>query len=269
VLAAALAAVPLAAPASAATAPTLPLVGAPARGSASDPAVVAVPAVAPAAAGPLALLGPTPALRAAVEPPGAADATGGVPLDGDERSRADRLRGVARDLLGDRPRADDRDGGGSPSIPDDGGGPSWLLRALLVLLIGVAVVGVVAAVLARRRRPAARARPGGAPLAGGPSVEELERRAQEAEARGDHRAAVVLRFRAGVRRLRERGRLPAAAAATSGTVAAATGDPRVAALARDHDRAAYGADEVGSELSRRAREGWTAVLAGGREREDG
>ncbi|MEV4423529.1 hypothetical protein AB0L40_26710, partial [Patulibacter sp. NPDC049589] len=90
---------------------------------------------------------------------------------------------------------------------------------------------------------------------------ELERQARRAEEAGEHRAAVVLWFRAGARRLRERRRVRADETTTATQVARAAGDDRVLALAVAHDRAAYGPGPVGPDASRGAREGWAAVLA--------
>jgi hypothetical protein len=94
-------------------------------------------------------------------------------------------------------------------------------------------------------------------------ADERERLALRAEEEGAHREAVVLWFGAGARRLAGRpGTGVATAVATAGQVARASGDPRVAALAVDHDRAAYGPGPVGPDASRGAREGWRAVLRG-------
>lgn len=168
-----------------------------------------------------------------------------------ERREARRLRETARDLLGEGRRD------GLESL-DVGGAGDWAWRALLV--IGIAVAALVAVGLARRG-PRRRVRPAQAATAAGSDVAVLEQRAADAEARGEHRAAVVLRFRAGTLRLLARGVLRPSAARTAGQVARAVPHPAIGALAAGYDRAAYGSGAVGPDDSRVAREGWSAVLA--------
>ncbi|WP_022927122.1 hypothetical protein [Patulibacter americanus] len=182
-------------------------------------------------------------------PARAAAQTTAVPPTPGERATADRLRGVARDVLRDPDEAgDDLDLQGA-------GGVVW--RVLLVLLVAVLVL--VAVRLARRgpRRRAAALAPA---AASADDLAALERAARDAEARGAHREAVLLWFRAGARRLTDRRGLRVPALATAGQVARAAGDPRVTALAAGYDRAAYGPAPVGPAASAGAREGWTAVL---------
>ncbi|MDO9410930.1 hypothetical protein [Patulibacter sp.] len=214
----------------------------------------------------LAVLGATPAgvgvvPRAIAQAPDAAQT---VPASGPrDRAKAEELRTVARDAL----READRDDVDLDVSLLGIGGVVW--RVLLVVLIGVAVVVGVALY---RRGPRRRRRAGTDAPAGAGGPDDLERLALRAEQEGEHRAAVVLWFRAGARRLGGRSRtgaggaatagvpVTAAATATAGEVARASGDPRVRALAVDHDRAAYGPGPVGPEASRGAREGWRAVL---------
>lgn len=168
-----------------------------------------------------------------------------------EQREARRLRETARDLLGDG-RQD-----GLESL-DVGGAGDWAWRALLV--IGIAVAVLVAVGLARRG-PRRRVRPAQVATAAGSDVAVLEQRAADAEARGEHRAAVVLRFRAGTLRLLARGALRPSSARTAGQVARAVPHPAIGGLAAGYDRAAYGGGAVGPDDSRIAREGWSAVLA--------
>jgi hypothetical protein len=156
---------------------------------------------------------------------------------------------VARDVLRDP------DGAGDDLDLQGAGGVVW--RVLLVLLVAVLVL--VAVRLARRgpRRRAAALAPASAT---DDDLAALERAARDAEARGDHRGAVVLWFRAGARRLGRRRGLRVPAVATAGQVARAAGDGRVTALAAAYDRAAYGPAPVGPDASAGAREGWAAVL---------
>lgn len=193
-------------------------------------------------------------------------ADGAVPLDAGERRRADELRETAREIVGDprpertggttRPRLDDLDAG-------DGGPSGWWRLVLLIVVVG-ALLALLGARPWRRRRTDREADARGA-VAAAETVTGLERGAREAEAAGEHRRAVVLWFRLGVLRLRERGRLRGPGPDTSGSVARALGDERVRALADGHDRAAYGAAPIEAPESAAAREGWTAVL----EREPG
>jgi len=180
-----------------------------------------------------------------------------APTSPQGRAKADELRTVARDALA-RDARDGDDGGTSLDLDDSLlgiGGVVW--RILLVLLL---VLAVVVGVALYRRGPRRRRRAGRAAVAGGDPADDLERQALRAEEAGEHRAAVVLWFRAGTRRLGEALRIRADATATAGQVARASGDPRVLTLAVDHDRAAYGPGPVGADASRGAREGWRAVL---------
>ncbi len=191
---------------------------------------------------------------------------GAVPLDRGERRRADELRRTAREIVGDpeperagtttRSRLDDLDAG-------DGAPSGWWRVLLLIVAVG-ALLALLGARPWRRRRADREAAARGAVVAT-EAVAELERHAREAEGAGEHRRAVVLWFRVGVLRLRERGRLRGAGPDTSGSVARALGDDRVSALAHGHDRAAYGAAPIEAPESAAAREGWAAVL----EREPG
>lgn len=170
-----------------------------------------------------------------------------------ERRKAAELRRVARDALAGR-RGDDR----ALDLDDSLlglGGVVW--RILLVVLVGVvAVVGVSL----YRRGPRRRGRRNAGPEAAGDATAQLEGRARRAEEQGEHRAAVVLWFRAGTGRLVEDRRVRVDGTATAGHVARESGDPRVGELAVAHDRAAYGPGPVGPDASRGAREGWAVVL---------
>lgn len=170
-----------------------------------------------------------------------------------EQRKAAELRRVARDALAER-RRDDRDLDLDDSLLGLGG-VVW--RVLLVVLV---VLAVIVGISLYRRGPRRRRRAGTTPETGGDAAGELEARAKRAEEQGEHRAAVVLWFRAGTRRLADRRRVRADGTATAGQVARESGDARVGALAVAHDRAAYGPGPVGADASRGAREGWAVVL---------
>lgn len=178
---------------------------------------------------------------------------GAVPASGpQDRAKADELRRVARDALSGPDADDDVDLDGSLLGI---GGVVW--RVLLVVLVAVAVVVGVALY---RRGPRRRRRSDPTTVRDGDGADDLERLALRAEQDGEHRAAVVLWFRAGTRRLAARLRTAPDVTATAGQVARASGDPRVRDLAVAHDRAAYGPGPVGPEASAGAREGWRTVL---------
>lgn len=202
----------------------------------------------------LALAVPVAATVPPPGPSGTAQAQSAVsPSTPADRAKAEELRKVARDALAGRPADDD-------DVDLDGsllgiGGVVW--RILAVVLVAVAVLIGIALY---RRGPRRRRRGGPAAAVDGDETAELERQALRAEEAGEHRAAVVLWFRVGARRLAERLRLRAVGAATASQIARESGDPRVGALAVEHDRAAYGPGPVGADASRGAREGWRAVL---------
>ncbi len=148
------------------------------------------------------------------------------------------------------------------AFPDVGSVP-WLLLAAGV---------VVAAAVLTVRLSATR---GARSLAGrrgmdrdeeGLDPDELERRAGEAEARGQLEAALRLRFRAGLLRLADAGairlRPGLTNAAVSGTLRSAPFDR----LAGDFDEVAYGGRPATPDDITAARSGWPAVLDAARPR---
>lgn len=182
---------------------------------------------------------------------GAPTTTAAAPLTPAEQRRADELRAVVRDAL-------ERDGDGDGLGDLDTGSIGGVLWRLAV--VALAVVAVIVAIALVRRGPRARRRAAAAAATADDGAADLERQALRAEEAGEHRAAVVLWFRAGTRGLLERRRIRTAGAGTAGQVARAAGDERVAALAVAHDRAAYGPGPVDADASRGAREGWATVL---------
>jgi hypothetical protein len=126
----------------------------------------------------------------------------------------------------------------------------WLVLAGLVVL--------VAALLARRAlsgrvRAAGRAAAAARPARDDPRA--LERRADGAEAAGDHALAVRLRFRAGLLRLGIRPSQP------TGEVARALRSDDFDALARTFDEVIYGGRAAHAADSEEARRRWPEVVA--------
>jgi hypothetical protein len=133
----------------------------------------------------------------------------------------------------------------------------WLLLSLAAIALAV----VVAQRTAQRRagRALVRAREGRYAKVTDPR--ELERRADEAERRGDLEGAVRLRFRAGLLRLGRKDVIPLRESLTSGQVRRLVRLQEFDRLARDHDEIAYGARSARSDDADAARTGWPVVVA--------
>jgi hypothetical protein len=147
---------------------------------------------------------------------------------------------------------DDRLPGG-PAVP-------WTLLAVLALIASA----TGAALLARRidlvrEQQAISDAPGATER-----VADVERRAAEAEARGEHEAAVRLRFRAGLLRLHGARRIDLRASMTTGEIRRTLRSPAFDPLARTFDEIAYGRRPATAQDAGAARDGWPAVLAEGR-----
>ncbi|HYH51587.1 MAG TPA: DUF4129 domain-containing protein [Acidimicrobiia bacterium] len=142
------------------------------------------------------------------------------------------------------------------AMPAVGSAP-WLGLAVAVVA-GATVLTV--RLSSRRGRPgfaSARARrTGGDP--DGP--EELERRAQEAEHRGDLEIALRLRFRAGLIRLDETGAVRLRPGLTNAAVRRVLRSPRFDQLAGDFDEVAYGGRPATADDLSTARAAWPAVV---------
>ncbi len=135
--------------------------------------------------------------------------------------------------------------------------------ATLWTIIAVAVCAAAALValrLARRRTAVAVERSRAAAAAGGEDPRALERLAKEAEGRGDHEAAVRLRFRAGLLRLGVAGRITYRPSLTTGEVRRRVRSRAFPPLARAHDEIVYGGREASPEDADASRRGWTTVL---------
>jgi heme exporter protein D len=133
----------------------------------------------------------------------------------------------------------------------------WFLLAASAIALAVLVARRTvqrragrALVLARERRHARVTDP-----------RELEREADEAVRRGDHTAAVRLRFRAGLLRLGRKEVIPLRESLTSGQVRRLVRLQEFDRLARDHDEIAYGARVASMDDADAARAGWRVVVA--------
>jgi hypothetical protein len=119
-------------------------------------------------------------------------------------------------------------------------------------------VVLAAALLSRRALSARVLAAGRAAAAARPARDDpraIERRAEEAEAAGDHALAVRLRFRAGLLRLGIRPSQP------SGEVARTLRSEDFDALARTFDEVIYGGRAARAADSEEARRRWPAVVA--------
>lgn len=96
------------------------------------------------------------------------------------------------------------------------------------------------------------------------TAEELDRDAALAEGDGRFADAVRLRFRAGLMRLADRGRIPAGRAVATQEVSLTLGSVEFDTLARRFDEIAYGGADADADDAREQRDGWPRVLAGER-----
>ena len=147
-----------------------------------------------------------------------------------------------------------------PSLDDllPGGRP--VVWALIVLAVG-ALTALLAGRSLRRRAAA-----GGA--AAPPPArrrrripDELERRAREAAARGDHELALRLGFRAGLARLDRRGVLELRPSLSTGDVARAVHSPAFDRAAARFDEVVYGGRPAAAADVDAARAAWAEALA--------
>jgi hypothetical protein len=166
---------------------------------------------------------------------------------------------AAEEILADPPpvpQTGDSDGGAAPGIDVPMG------LAIVVGALALAA-GAMAARTAARMPAAERARTGGGAGArtGDPdNFDVLERRAREAEERGDHASAVRLRFEAGLLRLDRAGSLRLRPSLTAGTAAREAGAPSLAPLAAGYEGIAFGGRPASEADSAAQREGWRRVL---------
>jgi hypothetical protein len=139
-------------------------------------------------------------------------------------------------------------------------GGHWTLWALLALIV-IVLSGLTAGRAARRRGGLALERAVlGTGRSRGVDPRDLERAADEAEARGDPASALRLRFRAGLLRLGRAQVLPLRESLTSGEARRIIRLPEFDGLARTHDEVVYGGRPAEREDAVAARERWPLVL---------
>ncbi|HUO46258.1 MAG TPA: DUF4129 domain-containing protein [Acidimicrobiia bacterium] len=145
-------------------------------------------------------------------------------------------------------------------VADLVGGPAVFGFLLLTLV-------VVASILVARNLGSRRAREIEArihreyTLARGADPAEMETAAENAARDGDYGAAVRWRFRAGLLRLDERGRIRYQPGLTSSEVSQLLISPEFEILARRFDEIVYGHQAASSVDDEQARQGWDRLLA--------
>ena len=137
------------------------------------------------------------------------------------------------------------------------GSPLWLVLAAAVVATAAVLTVRLSARRGRQRFPGGRRGPAGDD---GLHPDELERRADEAERRGDLDAALRLRFRAGLARLDGAGVLRLRPGLTNAAVSRTLRSPRFDELATDFDEVAYGGRRATESDVATARAGWPAVV---------
>jgi uncharacterized protein DUF4129 len=135
-------------------------------------------------------------------------------------------------------------------------------RVVVWALLGAAVIGLGWLLGGRtiRRRAALAAAAGRGGRMRGESPGELERLAEEAERRGEHEAALRLRFRAGLLRLDARGAIEYRPSLQTHEVSATLGSEAFDRLATGFDEVVYGERPARAEDVESARRDWEAVL---------
>ena len=176
----------------------------------------------------------------------------------ERRFRRSRVEGPFRGLLRRIGRLADpiRDflSGADRTVP----GPPAVAWALLVAIVG-GLTWLIAGRTARRRASMAVS----AAHAGGDRAESpdaLERRADEAERKGDHELALILRFRAGLLRLDARGAIELRPSLPTGEVARRLHSEEFDRLAAEFDSVVYGRRPAEAGDVEAARRDWAAVL---------
>jgi hypothetical protein len=190
----------------------------------------------------------------------------------------DAARRVARDILADRrfhPRQGPRPFAGffrrvgelvvdpilrffaaiGDHLPSVGSLP-WLALAALVVAAAAVLTIRLSAARGRQRFPGGR----GVAAGDGLDPDQLERRADEAERRGDLEAALRLRFRAGLGRLADTGVVRLRPGLTNAAVSRTLRSPRFDELAGNFDEVAYGGRPATESDVIAARNGWPVVV---------
>ncbi|HEV7861121.1 MAG TPA: DUF4129 domain-containing protein [Acidimicrobiia bacterium] len=137
------------------------------------------------------------------------------------------------------------------------GSPLWLVFAAVVVIVAAVLTTRLSASRGRQRFPGGRRAPVGDD---GLDPDELERRAEEAELRGELDAALRLRFRAGLGRLDGAGVVRVRPGLTNAALSRALRSPRFDELAGDFDEVAYGGRAATAADLASARSHWPAVV---------
>ncbi len=141
-------------------------------------------------------------------------------------------------------------------------------RSVVWILLGVALFTIAYLIahffLSRRIALSEAAAQSHAPAADDPKA--LERRAAEAERKGDFEAALRLRFRAGLLRLDQRGAIAFRPSISTHEVRRALRSNDFDEIATTFDDVVYGGREPHTEDVAQARERWPAVVSSARER---
>ena len=149
-------------------------------------------------------------------------------------------------------------------LPRVGSRPWLALAALVVVAAGVLTIRLSAGRGRQRFANGRRVSTGGDGL----DPDELERRADEAERRGDLEAALRLRFRAGLGRLDDAGVVRLRPGLTNAAVSRTLRSPRFDELAGHFDEVAYGGRPATESDVATARSAWPAVVEGARSTSD-
>jgi uncharacterized protein DUF4129 len=138
------------------------------------------------------------------------------------------------------------------------GSPPWLALAAVVVVAAVFITLRLSA--GRGRQQFARRRSAGLLHDEGLDPDELERRADEAERRGDLETALRLRFRAGLGRLDDAGVVHLRPGLTNAAVSRMLRSADFDELANDFDEVAYGGRPATAADVTTARSTWPAVV---------
>jgi hypothetical protein len=141
-------------------------------------------------------------------------------------------------------------------LPSVGSLP-WLALAAAVVIVAVVITVKLSSGRGRQRFAAARR---SADDEEGLDPEELERRAEEAERRGDLDVALRLRFRAGLVRLDDAGVVRLRPGLTNAAVSRTLRSPRFDELAGDFDEVAYGGRAATAAQVATARAAWPTLV---------
>jgi hypothetical protein len=171
----------------------------------------------------------------------------GTRVEGPFRGLLDRIAGWLEPLGDLVPRLDRALPGGREVV--------WMLLGAAVIALGWLLGGRTI-----RRRAALAAATGGGGRGRVEFPGELERLAEEAERRGEHEAALRLRFRAGLLRLDARGAIDYRPSLRTHEVAATLGSDAFDRLAAGFDEVVYGERPARAEDVEAARRDWEAVL---------